>query len=847
MMFQFAGLELDTDRRVLSRDGQEVQVQPQVFDVLALLAANSDRMLSKEELLDTVWGDRFVSESALSSRIKTARQAVGDNGRDQNVIRTVHGHGFALVAEVTTVDLQERTAPPEELRSAPIDESSSNLPRRRSRLIGREDEIARASEMLSRRDLVSIVGTGGVGKTSLSIEVAHRARASYPGGVWMCELAQVADSHLGSAIIGSITGGSGSTSSRVSDVVDLVSAGPTLLVLDNCEHVVDAVAEFVDELVERCPELSILTTSREALDVRGEQVVRLQGLDHHGPADAAIDLFFERANEVSELSEDAETRAIVVDIVTRLEGLPLAIELAAPRLISMTPRELLAALDDQLAILAARRRNDDRQSTMDRAISWSYELLTDEERSTLQELGIFAGAFSIEAASAVASTPMLSQVLHRLVEQSMVTRVARDHVTRYRLLEPTRQFVEREIDVDSLRVVTARHAEYFCEHVTAIAGDLWTDAEARTADTLTAEWADISRAVAWARSEQRFDMAMRPLVGLGVHMMWQQRHEALEWLDDVLEQSEGAVSDELLPEAMLLSSLRAFSMSDQGAARSRLEAAQQRFGPSVLSGLMGCFVEIIGSDFERLAAAGNEFWERAVADGDQGWIGVAAAYRLIGRALADPNDAEIESLVGAVDQYIEGPVESAVSCFGLLSRLTLEVRRGDGEKAVFFHTELRRATIECRAPWFAQVGGGLIAQSKVESNDPVEYLTRVVDSVRGTVRTQELSHYALVFRAAVVALEEVGESVAAAQVVGLLEQVHDVGEIRRTLSSGYNDAVERLRETLGEPELERLASIGRRLIPREGLALCETALEAVEARATEVDQSSDPGLRAKNE
>lgn len=831
MLYLFAGVELDTDRRVISRDGQQVPVQPQVFDVLVLLAANSDRMLSKEEILDTVWGDRFVSESALSSRIKTARQVVGDNGRDQAVIRTVHGHGFSLVAEVTTLEKQPDLAGADQPASKSTETRRSNLPRRRTRLIGRETEIVRALDRLSSTDLVSIVGTGGVGKTSLAIEVAHRALDAHPGGVWMCELAQVADANLGAAIIGSITGGSGSTMSSVHDVGDLVSAEPTMLLLDNCEHIVDAVAEFVDALVELCPTLSILTTSREALDVRGEHVVRLQGLEHHTPADAAIDLFFERAHEVGEISEDAGTRAVVVDIVTRLEGLPLAIELAAPRLISMTPRELLAALDDQLAILAARRRHDDRQSAMDRAIGWSYELLTDEERSTLQELGVFAGAFSIEAAAAVASAPSLTQVLHRLVEQSMVARVTRDHETRYRLLEPTRQFVEREIDDESRRVVTARHAEYFCDHVASIAGDLWTEAEARTADTLTAEWADISRAIAWARHEEQFDLAVRPLLGMGPHMLWQQRHEALEWLDEILEQSSGALSGELLPEAMLLSSLQAFAAVDQESARSRFVAAQEAYGSSVLSGLVGCYAEIIGSDFERLAAAGDEFWELALADGDQNWIGIAAAYRLIGRALANPDDKDIDDLVGAVEQYVGGAVESVVSCWGLLSRLTLAVRRGDGEGAGFFHTELRRATKECRAPWFAQIGGGLVAQSQVDSSDPIEHLVRVVDSVRATVRTQELTHYGLVFRAAVVALEEAGEPAAAAEIVGLLEQLNDVGEIRRTLSSGFNEAVTRLTETLGSDECERLASVGRRLTPRGGVSLCESALETVGARA----------------
>lgn len=837
MKYLFAGVELDTGRREISRSGEEVLVQPQVFDVLALLVANSHRMLSKEELLDTVWGDRFVSESALSSRIKAARQAVGDNGRDQNVIRTIHGRGFAMVADVTTAENEEESTSQNGSEAAVSIGPTMNLPRRRIQLIGREDEIARASEILAHNDLVSIVGTGGVGKTSLAIEVAQRALDAFPGGVWICELAQVVSSSLGSAISGAITGGAGTASVGAPDVADVVSSEPTLLILDNCEHIVDSVATFVDELREACPTLSILTTTREALGVRGEHVLRLQGLDHANPTDAAIDLFLERANEVGELSVDASMRDVVVDIVTRLEGLPLAIELAAPRLTSMGLNELLSALDDQLLILDAGRRHDGRQSAMDRAISWSYDLLTDEERTTLQQFGVFAGAFSIEAASAVTTSASLPQILHRLVEQSMVARVTRGHTTRYRLLEPTRQFVEREIDDELRGLAVERHAVYFCNHVAEIAADLWTESEAQVADTLTAEWADISRSIAWARSEQEFDLAMRPLTALGPHMLYQQRHEALEWVDQVLEESAGKIGAELLPEAMLLSCLRAFSSIDQALARTRHEAAVEAYGPSALSGLMGCYVEIIGSDFERLAAAGDEFWDLALAEKDPKWIGIAAAYRLIGRALADPADGDIDELVSEVDQHLGGATESSISCWCLLSRLTLAIRSGDGDGASHFHNELRRATGECRAPWFAQIGGGLIAQSQGDANDPVDYLTRVVDSVRATVRTQELTHYSLVFRAAVVALEEVGDSASAAQIVGLLEQVHDVGAIRRTLSSGYGDAVARMTETLGVEEFEQLVTAGRRLTPRAGVNLCEEALVALEHRTMDLNES----------
>jgi hypothetical protein len=401
-----------------------------VFDVVCMLLEHHERVVTKEELLDEVWGDRFVTESALASRVKSIRRLLGDDGRRQRLIRTVHGSGSMWVGPEP--QCPARTSPSGAATHADVERASDDrvpsrtVPFRHEPPIGRQAEVERLGELLRRWDVVTIVGRGGAGTTTLALEAVHDCEVEFPGGVVWCELASGgADDDLLAAVFDALSGSAGSGDVTIDRLVDALDQDRTLLVLDNCEHVIDAIAHLVDELVARLPDLTVLATSREALDVHGEHVLHLGGLD----AEAAVDLVRRRAAEIVDLPPEELTGQIAHQIVGTLAGLPLAIELAVPRLVASSPRELLASLDDQMSVLSSRRRHHDRQRTMSETISWSFRLLTTSEQSVLLGLSTFVGTFTADAAAAVLDREVAADLQH-LVETSMVSVVSMELCTR---------------------------------------------------------------------------------------------------------------------------------------------------------------------------------------------------------------------------------------------------------------------------------------------------------------------------------------------------------------------------------------------------------------------------------
>ena len=532
MRFQFGDCELDTDRVQLRVGGEVRPIEPQVFDVLALLVQNRDRVVSKEELLDAVWNHRFVSESTLTSRIKSARQAIGDDGQAQRFIRTVHGRGYQFVEQVRTGEpVKASPAPPIPLPATPT--------------IGRERDIEAVLDLLARARVVTLLGTGGVGKTRLALEVALRWR---PAEARFVNLTKVREANLVPGLIaqelGVHTNASDPRHALEEAMRDRTSP---LLVLDNFEHVIEA-ADIVTAMIQWAPTLKVLVTSRARLQIAGEHVfdvapLRVQpaGTDGNGIADA-VALFNQVATAIDASFELGRHLADVESICETVDGLPLAVELAASHVRTLPPSLLRTRLSAGLATAAGAARNlPSRQRTIPATIDWSLKLVGEAERDLFVQLGVFSVPVSLEMIEQICQVPdgtTVVESLSRLVDQSLVLRVTGlAGSTRFALLELLRErarvLLAERGDADA---VAARHAE----HVAALCEDVderkWTDLSDRWIDITTELLGEIRAAHAWAQASGDIRLAARIAASLGTY--WHREghyQEARRWVGAALD------------------------------------------------------------------------------------------------------------------------------------------------------------------------------------------------------------------------------------------------------------------------------------------------------------------------
>ncbi len=454
--FRFGNCDLDLDARELRRDGRPVHVEPQVLDVLAYLVTNRDRMVPKTELLDAVWGNRFVSDSALTSRIKAARSAVGDGGATQTMIRTERGRGYRFVGAATAADpvpTHSRDGPP-----------PAHLPLRRGPLVGREADVDEAIDLLDTARLLTVVGPGGAGKTTLALEVARRVADRPRDGVWFVDLSGASHAtHVAAVVAGTLElsgADEARRDSREAWLAGLLREHECVLVLDNCEHVVDACAVLADRILASCPGVRMIATSREPLAVAGEVQFALGPLS----PDAAVELFGRRARAVSrEVVLDAAAEPALRRICARLDGLPLAIELAAARVTWLSVAELADRLDDRFGLLTEGSRvAPARHQALRATVDWSHALLSEPEQVVLRRLSVFRGRWTVEDAERVCSggsvaTTSVLGLLGRLVDRSLVV-AERDRAGGFRLLETIREYAaERLADAGEADAVREHH------------------------------------------------------------------------------------------------------------------------------------------------------------------------------------------------------------------------------------------------------------------------------------------------------------------------------------------------------------------------------------------------------
>ena len=386
-----------------------------------------------------------------------------DLGRAEQLFQVVHP------------DLERHFA-----RLRTVDALPGNLPVRPSTFVGRDRDLVRVAEALTRSPVVTLTGVGGVGKTRLALQVAAELLLRFPDGAWMCELATVRDPD---AVVDAVAGVFQVTARSGMNLRDSLVAylrdQEALLLLDNCEHLLRPVAALVTAIEAACPRVRVLATSREGLNIEGEQILVVSSLGVPEDAmDAAaagesesVRLFADRARAVkSDFVVDATNVADVAQVCRRLDGVPLAIELAAARVTAMNPAELGRRLDRRFQLLSGGSRVAiERHQTLRATIDWSYDLLTAPEQQLLDRLSVFAGGWTLEAAEAVCSgapihTDDVFELLANLVARHLVEADDTGADTRYRLLETIRQYGEEHLaargDTDTLR---ARHCDYYAE------------------------------------------------------------------------------------------------------------------------------------------------------------------------------------------------------------------------------------------------------------------------------------------------------------------------------------------------------------------------------------------------
>jgi predicted ATPase len=483
-MLRFERAGVDLARRVVELDGVAQHLEPQAFDLLAYLLTHRDRVIPKPELLDEVWGDQFVSESSLTTRIKEVRRAVGDDGTRQAVVRNYRGRGYRFVAKVDegVARLADRPG------SEPVVTA----------LLGRTDEIAEVAELLDQSTVVTLTGPGGVGKTALALQVAAHVERRHADGTAVLRLAPVTERSGVLDVLRRATALSDAGTDEA-QLITAVAELDMLLVVDNCEHVLDEVARLIDAITAAGGSVRVLATSRERLGIRSEQVRPVLPL---APA-AAAELLVARARSLQPgWSADPATIERLVELVDRL---PLAIEMAAARLPSIRAEELSHVLDDRLDLLRSPDRTAEaRHSTLPAVIEWSQNLLCPDAAQLLSDLSVFAGpiaAADIAVVVDVEAAELVTGPLADLVDHSLVVADTSHQPTRYHLLETIKACVADGRD----RAVDEAHARHVAETVRAADRGLRTPEEPTALRRLDSLVPEIRVAHRWAR---RYDPSL---------------------------------------------------------------------------------------------------------------------------------------------------------------------------------------------------------------------------------------------------------------------------------------------------------------------------------------------------
>ncbi|MCC8402445.1 helix-turn-helix transcriptional regulator [Paraburkholderia sp. MMS20-SJTN17] len=512
----FGPFRIDFPQRVLTRNGDEVRIGSRALDILIVLAEHGGELVSTRQLRDQIWKESVVDDGALRVHVSTLRKALSDGQSDSRYIVNDNGRGYRLAVPVHSTRATQATAAAPSAPTTTPDEGTRALPVTLTRVIGREDVIDGLTDQLPERRLLTIAGPGGIGKTTVAVAIAHRLSGRTSIRALFVNFAPVSDQASVASTVASTLGVAVFSGNPVPDLIASLGDTPILLVLDNCEHVVEAVAQVAEQLLQGASGVHLLVTSREPLRANGESVHRLSalpfpeagariGIEEAGSY-PAISLFHDRAKAADDAFQFTVSNiGAVADICRRLDGIPLAIEFAAARVAHMDVRAIAARLDDRFALLTQGRRTAlPRHQTLKAALDWSYELLDPHEQHVLRRLSVMRSSFGMREAVAVASCGQIDEAaifdaISGLVAKSLVARDIGDADNPYRLLDTTRQYAHlRLLEAGEANETRRLHTIHCCETFADLGAAWEGKAQTHWLAQLSRRIDDIRAAFEWA-------------------------------------------------------------------------------------------------------------------------------------------------------------------------------------------------------------------------------------------------------------------------------------------------------------------------------------------------------------
>jgi predicted ATPase len=689
-----------------------------------------------------------------------------------------------------------------------LDTTPGNLRPATTTLIGRESEVPELQAAVKAHRLVTLTGVGGVGKTRLAVEVAVHLADEFPDGVWLFELAAVTDPAAVPDAVAAVLGITQQPGMSVSDSVAAALEGRLrLLVFDNCEHVVDSVADLVEAILAASATVKVLATSREGIGVADEKLWRVPSLD----VGAAVELFVERAQSVTS-GLLADERSAVEDVCRRLDGIPLAIELAASRMASMTAAEVRDRLDDRFKLLVGSRRGLERHQTLRQAVAWSYDLLDDSQKALLERCSVFAGGFDIQSACAVAGFDDIDDyavldLLDALVRKSLLVADRSSGRTRFSVVETIRQFAEEQLAARGVADdVRAAHARHFAQRESGIMA-LWDSPRQREAyDWFATEVANLRAAFRWAADHADLDVA----AAIATYAAWLgnlvDNYEPMAWAEELIEPAR-AIDHPRLAFLYVLASL-CWNAGRMEAAVGYSDAGQLVIGsgrheavPFGLEGLLGAAYGVIGQP-ERWVE-----WCRAQLARGRDTHGITRAYLVFALTLAGCGEEARAAANGLIDA-----AEASHNPFALALALydNTFVFRDTAPAAA--RDALRRGLVIAQDSgnrYIESLLAGSLSRLEAVHGDPVaalDYVTRAIrnfhDAGNTTVVRGGLAILAALF-------DRLRRYEPAATIAGFA-----VSRLTARLGE-FNTAIAHLRDVLGDPAYESLARAGEMMTTAE--------------------------------